>query len=77
MAAALGYFSNLFDLVSESFRAEAKSKVMTIPEMKGELTTLLASLREPLLVVLDDIDRLSGDELKLLFQLLKGERRFS
>ena len=76
MAAALGYFSNLFDSVSESFQAEAKSKAMTIPEMKGELTTMLASLRAPLLVVLDDIDRLSGDELKLLFQLLKGNADF-
>jgi len=69
MTAALGFSSKLFDLISDSFQAEAKSKAMTIPEMKAELTDMLASLRRPLLIVLDDIDRLSGDELKLLFQL--------
>ena len=76
MAAVLGYFSILFDSIAESFQAEAKSKAMTIPEMKGELTTMLASLQRPLLIVLDDVDRLSGDELKLLFQLLKGNADF-
>ena len=76
MAAVLGFFSSLFDSISESFQSEAKSKAMTIPEMKTELTDMLASLQRPLLIVLDDIDRLSGDELKLLFQLLKGNADF-
>ena len=76
IAAALGFSSKLFDLISDSFQAEAKSKARTIPEMKAELTDMLASLQRPLLIVLDDIDRLSGDELKLLFQLLKGNADF-
>lgn len=76
IAAALGFSSKLFDLISDSFQAEAKSKARTIPEMKTELTDMLASLQRPLLIVLDDIDRLSGDELKLLFQLLKGNADF-
>lgn len=76
MTLALGYFSNLFESISESFQAEAKSHALTIPEMKGELTGMLAILPRPLLVVLDDVDRLSSDELKLLFQLLKGNADF-
>ena len=76
VAVALGFSSKLFDLISDSFQAEAKSKTRTIPEMKAELTDMLASLQRPLLIVLDDIDRLSGDELKLLFQLLKGNADF-
>lgn len=76
MAAVLGYFSSLFDSISESFQAESKCKAKTISEMKDELSGMLASLRTPLLVVLDDVDRLSGDELKLLFQLVKGNADF-
>ena len=76
VAVVLGFSSKLFDLISDSFQAEAKSKTRTIPEMKAELTDMLASLQRPLLIVLDDIDRLSGDELKLLFQLLKGNADF-
>ena len=76
MAAGLGFSSKLFDLISDSFQAEAESKAMTIPEMKAELTDMLVKLERPLLIVLDDIDRLSGDELKLLFQLLKGNADF-
>lgn len=76
MAAVLGYFSSLFDSISESFQAESKCKAKTISEMKDELSGMLTSLRTPLLVVLDDVDRLSGDELKLLFQLVKGNADF-
>jgi|CXWL01.1.fsa_nt_gi type II secretory pathway predicted ATPase ExeA len=76
MAAVLGYFSSLFDSISESFQAESKRKAKTISEMKDELRGMLTSLRPPLLVVLDDVDRLSGDELKLLFQLVKGNADF-
>ena len=75
-AAALGFSSRLFDLISDSFQAEAKSNAKTIPEMKTELRDLLVSLQKPLLIVLDDIDRLSADELKLLFQLLKANADF-
>ena len=72
----LGYFSNLFESISESFQGEAKSHALTIPEMKGELAGMLAMLQRPILVVLDDVDRLSSDELKLVFQLLKGNADF-
>lgn len=76
MAGALGWFSRLFESMAESFQAEAKSKMVTIPEMKSELADMLTSMPRSLLVVLDDVDRLSGDELKLLFQLLKGNADF-
>ena len=76
MAAVLGFFSGLFDSISESFQSEAESNAMTIPEMKTELTDMLTRLQRPLLIVLDDIDRLSADELKLLFQLLKANADF-
>lgn len=76
MAASLRWFSNLCESISESFQAEARASAETIPEIKSEISGMLASLPRPVLVVLDDVDRLSGDELKLLFQLLKGNADF-
>ena len=45
-------------------------------ETKRELSEMLKSLSKPILVVMDDVDRLSADEIKLLFQLVKANADF-
>jgi predicted KAP-like P-loop ATPase len=45
-------------------------------EIKRELSKMLKSLSKPILVVMDDVDRLSADEIKLLFQLVKANADF-
>lgn len=48
----------------------------TLSEIKKELSDSLNELERPILVVLDDIDRLTPEEIRLLFQLVKANADF-
>jgi predicted KAP-like P-loop ATPase len=48
----------------------------TLAEIKKELSDSLKELEKPILVVLDDIDRLTPEEIRLLFQLVKANADF-
>jgi len=48
----------------------------TLVEIKKELSDSLKALERPILVVLDDIDRLTPEEIRLLFQLVKANADF-
>ena len=48
----------------------------SLPEQKAELATALKALSRPILVVVDDIDRLASDEICLLFRLVKANCDF-
>jgi hypothetical protein len=48
----------------------------TLTEIKRELSDSLKKLESPILVVLDDIDRLTSEEIRLLFQLVKANADF-
>lgn len=48
----------------------------TLAEIKKELSDSLKELERPILVVLDDIDRLAPEEIRLLFQLVKANADF-
>lgn len=48
----------------------------TLVEIKKELSDSLKELERPILVVLDDIDRLTPEEIRLLFQLVKANADF-
>ncbi len=57
---------------------EAKSKVQekSLAENKKELSSLLQKLSQPVLVIIDDVDRLTKEEVKYLFQLIKANADF-
>jgi len=57
-----------------SARSEARRQ--SLPEIKKDLTEVLQKLKKPVLVVIDDVDRLSAEEVKLLFQLVKANADF-
>ncbi|MGD0946883.1 MAG: P-loop NTPase fold protein [Candidatus Binatia bacterium] len=57
---------------AEALDAKAENEERSISSVKRELGAALARLERPVLVVMDDIDRLSKDEIKLLFQLVKA-----
>lgn len=48
----------------------------TLTEIKRELSHSLKKLERPILMVLDDIDRLTPEEVRLLFQLVKANADF-
>lgn len=54
----------------------AKEAELPLSEIRHEVRTLLARRDHPLLIVMDDIDRLSAEQMKALFQLVKGNMDF-
>lgn len=63
--------------------AEAKEKLHTVSEaeetiedLKQSLSDTLQKLEVPVLVVMDDVDRLTNEEVRLLFQLIKVNADF-
>jgi len=64
------------DRVATSLAASSDARNQTLSEIKDDLKGLLRNLEKSILVVMDDIDRLSSDEIKLLFQLIKANADF-
>lgn len=58
------------------FRGQHRRAGKGLVELKRELAESLRKLDRPVLVVVDDVDRLSGDEIRLLFQLIKANADF-
>ncbi|MBN2310662.1 MAG: hypothetical protein JXR94_16945 [Candidatus Hydrogenedentes bacterium] len=62
--------------VAESVGLSATAERKTLVQLKRELAESLREREAPLLVVMDDIDRLSTTEIKSLFQLVKANADF-
>lgn len=58
----------------EEFSSETSSP--TLQCFRNELVAALASLEKPIIVLIDDVDRLSAAEIRLLFQLIKANSDF-
>lgn len=61
---------------SEASLADAEAAKKTLADLKHDLGASLASLTRPILVVIDDIDRLTTDEILQVFQLVKVNADF-
>ena len=61
---------------SEASLADAEAAKKTLADLKHDLGASLASLARPILVVIDDIDRLTTDEILQVFQLVKVNADF-
>ena len=48
----------------------------SLEQVKEELTELFADLDQPFLVVIDDIDRLTADQIRMMMQLIKANANF-
>ncbi|ERI50431.1 hypothetical protein N878_08795 [Pseudomonas sp. EGD-AK9] len=75
-AAALKRLAQFLSDRAEGLDQSAKANELTLSEIRGEIRTLLAKREHPLLIVMDDIDRLSPEQMKALFQLIKGNMDF-
>jgi predicted KAP-like P-loop ATPase len=53
-----------------------ETTVNSLYELKREITEDLRSLKRPILIVMDDIDRLTADEIRALFQIVKANADF-
>jgi predicted KAP-like P-loop ATPase len=62
--------------VAEYFSTVAEAEDESLDEVKNKLSRFLRTLSRPVLVVMDDVDRLTGREIRLLFQLIKANADF-
>ncbi|WP_100242532.1 KAP family P-loop NTPase fold protein [Acinetobacter tandoii] len=68
--------SELLGKMSENFSQKAKLNEKTLAEIRNELIEALGKRETPLLIVMDDIDRLTTVELRMIFQLIKANTDF-
>ncbi|WP_122456420.1 KAP family P-loop NTPase fold protein [Pseudomonas viridiflava] len=60
-----------------SLDESAKDSELTLSQIRDKLQELLSTRDKPLLVVLDDLDRLSAEQMKGIFQLVKAHMDFA
>ena len=76
---AAGAVENVGDSVTqaaEAYEAQAAVSSQSLAELKRSLAKDMAKLKRPLLIVIDDIDRLTSDEIREVFQLVKANADF-
>jgi hypothetical protein len=61
---------------AEAVEAEGAAGTLTLSELKEKIREDLQSLDRPILVVLDDIDRLTKEEIRYTLQLVKANADF-
>jgi predicted KAP-like P-loop ATPase len=76
LLAVLLWAAKVADAVASAAVARVEAHQLTLSEKKEELAKLLSALSEPVLVVIDDIDRLSSERIKSVFQLVKANADF-
>ena len=75
-AALIGWSADFAEKAASAFSSLQKLKEKSLQEMKAEVADLLRPLKSPILVVMDDLDRLAADEVRVVFQLIKANADF-
>jgi predicted KAP-like P-loop ATPase len=75
-AAFVTWSSDFAEKAATAFSSLQRIKEKNLQERKAEVADLLRQLKSPILVVIDDLDRLTADEVKLVFQLIKANADF-
>lgn len=75
-ATACGIFAPIAEKVAQFFKWKDAKPKKSLEECREELREELKTLKSPILVVIDDIDRLTADETRLMVQLVKANANF-
>jgi len=62
--------------LADMFEASDAASNQTLSELKEDITKIMKQLRNNVLIVIDDIDRLNSEEIKLIFRLIKANADF-
>ena len=68
----LGYSREFASSIGEMFIARAEVDAKTLPELKLDLSVALKGMPTPIVIILDDLDRLTSPEVRLMLQLVKA-----
>src|SRR5713101_330188 len=75
-AGVLTWFSSAAEKLSAYLGAKSEAARKGVAEVKAEVAALLKALQNNVLVVVDDIDRLTPDGIRMVFQLVKANADF-
>ena len=75
-SACMKWGSDLFKSISSNFDEKAKDLEKTLSEIREELKDDLQKRESSILIVMDDLDRLTSNQLKMVFQLIKANSEF-
>ncbi len=76
VSALLAFIPPVLSAVVTLFTSQAAFHDKSIEDVKDDLTKSLKTLESPVVIFLDDVDRLIDDEIKILFQLVKANCQF-
>ena len=74
--AALKWGRSIIDNITGNIEATTKEKEQSLRDIREDLTELLLSRKAPLIVAMDDLDRLTSAQLRMVFQLIKANLEF-
>jgi len=74
---AKSFFSTTEDVSSAATEAHAAAKTETLSEVRDALKQMLLAMPAPLVVVVDDIDRLTKEQVRMMMQLVKANADFA
>lgn len=75
-AAVLKWGKSFLNNLSGNVEASAKEQEKGLSDIRNELNLLLCKGKSPLIVVMDDLDRLTSAQLRMVFQLVKANLEF-
>jgi len=75
-AGVLKWGKNFLGTLGGNLEITAKGQEQGLNEIREELTTLLSQRSNSLIVVMDDLDRLTTEQLRMVFQLVKANVEF-
>jgi predicted KAP-like P-loop ATPase len=73
---AIPWISELVSRLSDVKQAGIELWTQSLENFKKSLREQMARLSKPIVVIIDDIDRLNAEEIRLLFQLVKANADF-
>lgn len=75
-AAVLKWGKTLLDKLTGNVEATAKEKEQSLSDIREDLSGLLLERNAPLIIIMDDLDRLTSHQLRMVFQLVKANLEF-
>jgi len=75
-AAVLKLGSSFLSTIAGGIDETAKDKELSLSQLRDKLKNLLSARENSLLVVMDDLDRLTSEQLRMVFQLVKANSEF-
>ncbi len=72
----LWFMGRLAEKLASWMEISSSRAERSLEQVKQDLTELFADLDQPFLVVIDDIDRLTADQIRMMMQLIKANADF-